>query len=131
IVGLAQTLPLVAVVVFSGALADRLDRRRLMILGDAIPALGIAALAGLAWGGDLALWQIWIVSGAVGLGRALFGPASGAYVADVVPAPLLVQANSLQQFVRPLAMTLIGPALGGLLVGSVGSGSAFAFDALS
>src|SRR5581483_6383253 len=56
---------------------------------------------------------------------------SGAYVADVVPAPLLVQANSLQQFVRPLAMTLIGPALGGLLVGSVGSGSAFAFDALS
>lgn len=131
VVGVAQTIPLVAFVLVSGALADRLDRRHLMIVGAAIPGLAIAALAGLAMSGVLVLWQVWLISAAVGLGRAFSGPASGAFVPDIVPAHLLVQANSLAQVVRPLAMTLVGPALGGVLIGAVGTGSCFAIDAAS
>lgn len=131
VVGIAQTLPLVALVLVSGALADRLDRRVLMIAGAALPGIAIGVLAGLAVGGALSLWHIWIVSAAVGAGRALAGPASGAFVPDIVPAGLLLEANSLAQLVRPLAMTLVGPALGGVLVAAIGTGSCFAVDAAS
>src|SRR5581483_10596853 len=113
------------------ALADRLDRRVLMIAGAALPGIAIGVLAGLAVGGALSLWHIWIVSAAVGAGRALAGPASGAFVPDIVPAGLLLEANSLAQLVRPLAMTLVGPALGGVLVAAIGTGSCFAVDAAS
>jgi len=129
IVGLAQVLPMVGFVLYSGALADRLDRRLLMIAGAALPGAGVGALAALALSGVLHLWEIWAISAVVGLGRAIWGPASGAVVPELVPAHMLVQANSLAQLVRPLAMTLVGPALGGVLIAAVGTGSAFAFDA--
>ena len=60
---------------------------------------------------------------------AFFGPAFDAVVPDVVPASLLTQANSLDQFVRPLALRLAGPAVGGLLIEGVGVGWAFALNA--
>jgi hypothetical protein len=52
-------------------------------------------------------------------------------VPDVLPASELAQANALDQFVRPVALRLAGPALGGLLIDAVGVGAAFAFDAAS
>lgn len=131
IVGLAQTAPLVAFVLVGGALADRLDRRKLLIVGSSIPGVAIAGLAVLAATGRLELWHVWAISGAVGLGRSISGPSSGAFVPQLVAPDLLVQANSLAQLVRPLAMTLVGPALGGLLVGAFGFATAFAFDAAS
>ncbi|HET7045095.1 MAG TPA: MFS transporter [Gaiellaceae bacterium] len=131
IVGVARVVPMVGFVLFSGALADRLDRRRLLIVGAALPGAAVAVLAALALSGGLQLWQIWAISAVVGLGRAISGPAAGAIVPELVPAHLLVRANSLEQLMRPLAMTLVGPALGGVLIAAVGTGSAFAFDAAS
>lgn len=131
VVGLARVVPMIVFVLFSGALADRLDRRRLLIVGAAVPGAAVAVLAALTLGGGLVLWQIWAISAVVGFGRAIAGPAGGAIVPELVPQPLLVQANSLSQLMRPLAATLIGPALGGVLVASVGAGAAFAFDAAS
>jgi len=131
VVGLARVVPMVGFVLFSGALADRLDRRRLLIVGAALPGVAVALLAALALGGRLELWHVWAISAVVGLGRAIAGPASGAIVPELVPANLLVQANSLGQLMRPLAMTLVGPALGGVLIAAAGPGSAFAVDAAS
>jgi DHA3 family tetracycline resistance protein-like MFS transporter len=131
VVGIAQTVPLAVFALLGGALADRFDRRLIMVAGSAIPGAAIAALAALAYANTLELWHVWVVSAAVGFGRAFFGPASGAYVPDIVPANLLVQANSLAQIVRPLASTLLGPAIGGLLVASVGTATCFAIDAAS
>jgi DHA3 family tetracycline resistance protein-like MFS transporter len=74
---------------------------------------------------------VWAISAAVGLGLSISGPSSGAFVPQLVAPDLLVQANSLGQLVRPLAMTLVGPALGGLLVGAFGFATAFALDAAS
>ena len=65
-----------------------------------------------------------------GAGDALFAPAFGAIVPDIVPAEQLVEANSLDQFVRPAAR-LVGPALGGALVAGVGAGYAFLFEAVT
>ena len=50
---------------------------------------------------------------------------------ELVPNDELPQANALDQFVRPTALRLLGPALGGLLVGFLGAGTAFALDAAS
>ena len=60
---------------------------------------------------------------------AFFGPAFDAVVPDVLPESLLPQANSLDQFVRPLALRLAGPAVGGFLIEGVGVGWAFALNA--
>jgi DHA3 family tetracycline resistance protein-like MFS transporter len=119
----------VVFVLVGGALADRVDRRKLLMVGAAIPGVAVGALAVLAAGGRLALWHVWALSVAVGLGRSIFGPASGAFVPQLVAPDLLVQANSLGMVMRPLAMTLAGPALGGFLVGSFGFATAFAVDA--
>ena len=131
IVGLAQTIPLVLFVLVGGALADRMDRRKLLIVGATIPGVAIGLLAVLAASGRIELWQIWVISAAVGVGRSISGPASGAFIPQLVAPDLLVQANSLGQLVRPLAMTLVGPAIGGVLVGAFGFATAFALDAAS
>lgn len=131
IVGLAQTIPLVVFVLIGGALADRLDRRKLLIAGAAIPGVAVGVLAALSASGRLELWHVWAISAVFGLGRSISGPASGAFIPQLVAPELLVQANSLGQIVRPLAMTLLGPALGGALVGTVGFAAAFALDAAS
>jgi Transmembrane secretion effector len=64
-----------------------------------------------------------------GTGQAVFQPSFNAIVPMIVPGDLLVEANSLGQFVRPIAMSLVGPVVGGLLIGAVGPGWAFGVDA--
>jgi MFS family permease len=64
-----------------------------------------------------------------GCGQAIFFPAFSSIVPQIVPDDLLVQANSLGQFVRPVAWTLLGPLFGGLLVAGFGAGWAFVLDA--
>jgi hypothetical protein len=59
----------------------------------------------------------------------VFNPAFTGIVRDVVPRDMLLEANSLEQFVRPLAVRLIGPAVGGVLIGVAGAGTAFLADA--
>ena len=128
-VGIAWSLPQVVLVLGSGVLSDRFDRRKLLITADVIRGLSIAALATLV---TLDLLQLWHVYGLVvlfGVGQSLYGPAHNSILPDLVPSDQLVQANSLAQFSRPFAMTLLGPALGGILVGTVGAGLAFYIDA--
>ncbi len=66
-----------------------------------------------------------------GAGTAFFDPSSDAIVPDLLPDAVLAQANSLDQFVRPIALRMVGPALGGILVQTIGAGGAFALDAAS
>jgi DHA3 family tetracycline resistance protein-like MFS transporter len=72
-----------------------------------------------------------VVVALYGVGTAFFTPAFEAIVPDIVPATDLAAANSLDQFVRPIALRLAGPALGGALVAGLGLGGAFALDAAS
>jgi len=130
-VGLAWTLPQVLLVLTSGTLSDRLDRRRLMIAGDVIRLIAISTVGVLSLKGELTIPLMVGLVAVYGVGQALFGPAFSAIIPSIVPPDLLVEANSLGQFVRPIAMTLIGPLLGGLLVGSVGAGWAFIADGVT
>lgn len=131
LVGLAWTLPLVLFVLIGGVFSDRYDRRWLMIGADLVRAVAIGLLGLFSVSGALELWHVVALIAFVGLGDAFFNPASTAIVPDLLPDEQLPQANALQGLLRPLAVRLIGPALGGLVVAGVGSGTAFLIDAAS
>lgn len=100
-----------------------------MIAADVIRALAIAAMAVLSVTGALALGSMIALVAVYGAATAFFGPAFDAIVPDLVPPERLTEANSLDQFVRPAALRLAGPALGGVLVTAAGTGWAFALNA--
>jgi MFS family permease len=131
LVGIAMTVPTIAFLLVGGALSDRFDRRRIMLAADLVRGFAVALVAVLSLAGALELWHMVLLVGVYGAGTAFFTPAFDAIVPDVLPAAELAQANSLDQFVRPLALRLAGPALGGVLIDVVGVGSAFAVDAAS
>ena len=94
-VGIAWSLPQVILLLITGVLSDRLDRRLLMIAGDVIRGIAIATIGIMSIGGTLTLtWLIGLVV-VYGAGQALFGPAFSSIVPQVVPEELLVQANAL------------------------------------
>ena len=128
-VGIAWSIPQMILLLFSGVLSDRLDRRHLMIAGDLTRGVAVAAIGALSIAGTLTMPKLLALVVVYGAGQAIFGPAFSSIVPTIVPDDLLVQANSLGQFVRPVTMTLIGPLLGGLLVASLGAGWAFVADA--
>jgi MFS family permease len=131
IVGIAETLPLVLFVLIGGVVSDRFDRRKVLIASDVIRGVAIAAVGVLSILDAIELWHIVALVSVYGTGDALFGPAFGSIVPDVVPQHLLVEANAIDQFMRPFAFRLVGPALGGLIIAAVGVGWAFVIDALT
>jgi DHA3 family tetracycline resistance protein-like MFS transporter len=131
LLGIAMTIPTIAFLLPAGILSDRLDRRSLMLGADSARAVVIAVLAALAATGRLTFWELVAIVAVYGAGTAFFTPAFEAVVPDIVPAAELPAANSLDQLVRPIALRLAGPALGGALVAAAGTGGAFAADAVS
>lgn len=129
LVGVAWTLPMVLFLLVGGVVSDRFDRRRVMITSDVIRLLAIGAIGTLSLGGGLELWHVMVFVAFYGIGDALFNPAFGAIVPDVVPSGLLVEANSLDHFVKPFALRLAGPALGGFAVYALAPGGALVLDA--
>jgi MFS family permease len=115
---------------FGGVLADRLERRRLMIGAD-LTRLGTQGLlAALLLTAHAQLWELVVLQVVRGSAVAVFRPASSGFVPQVVPAARLRQANSLLMLGRS-ASTVLGPALGGLLVVTIGAGWAIGLDAAS
>ena len=129
ILGIGMTIPTIACLVPAGVLSDRVDRRLVMLWSDVGRGLVIGALAVLTLTGVLTFWQLVVLVALYGVGTAFFTPAFDAIVPDLLPAADLPAANSLDQFVRPIALRLAGPALGGWLVAGFGAGAAFALDA--
>src|SRR5919112_1063063 len=128
-VGIAMTIPTIAFLLLGGAISDRMDRRRVMLAADVSRGLAVALLAVLSITGAVELWHVVAIVAVYGAGTAFFGPAFDAIVPDVLPTGQLAQANALDQFVRPIALRLVGPAAGGFLIDAVGVGPAFALDA--
>ena len=130
IVGIAMTVPTVVFLLLGGVLSDRHDRRLLMLWSDVVRAAAVACLAILVFADALRLWELVALVAVYGFGTAFFTPAFEAIVPDPLPAKDLAAANSLDQFVRPIALRLVGPLLGGWLV-AAGAGVAFTVDAAS
>ncbi|HSZ04775.1 MAG TPA: MFS transporter [Solirubrobacteraceae bacterium] len=131
LLGIAMTVPLIALLLFGGVVSDSHGRRKVMLSADLVRAALLALLAALAASGTLRLWQMMIIVAIYGGAQAFFDPASDAILPELVPDAQLGEANALEQVVRPLALRLAGPALGGVLVGVLGLGAAFLADSLT
>jgi DHA3 family tetracycline resistance protein-like MFS transporter len=131
VVWVAWTLPSVIFLLIGGALADRYDRRWLMVGADIMRALAIGAMGILSITGVLEIWHIAVLIIFVGIGDAFFNPASSAIVPDLVDEADLPQANALRATLTPLVVRMIGPALAGFVIAAVGSGWAFVVDGAS
>lgn len=125
----ALTVPQIVLVLFGGVVSDRFERRRLMLAADVVRGVSLAVLAWLSITGALALWHMVVFAVLYGAASAFFMPAFEALVPHLVPKAHLTEANALDQFVRPAMLWLLGPALGGVIIGTWGTGWAFALDA--
>ena len=114
----------------AGALADTLDRRRFLIGAQLWTFAAAAGLALLTYAGKIDAAGLIAFTFAIGLGTAMYQPAWGATVPEVVPRRDLVQAIALNGIGFNLARAL-GPALGGVLLLFGGPSLAFALFALS
>lgn len=128
LVGIAMTVPTIAFLLVGGVASDRLERRWLLVGADLLRALAVALLAGLAIGGQLQLWHVVVLAAFYGTGSAFHAPAFDALVPELLAGERLTQANALDQLIRPLALRLAGPALGGLIVGIAGAAGVFLLD---
>ena len=130
LVGIAWSLPQLVLILAAGALSDRMDRRHLMIAGDLLRLVSILAIGLLTLAHEITIPRLVILVLFYGSGQALFMPAFSSIIPSIVSEDVLVEANSVGQVMRPLAMTIIGPLIGGLLL-VLGTGWAFVFDAVT
>jgi MFS family permease len=130
-VGVALSLPQVAMLLIGGAVSDRWRCRSILIWADSARALAVGVLAALTASGGLHLWELYVAAGTLGVAAAFAAPAFDALVPQLIPVDQLHQANAIEQFVRPATIQLAGPAFGGLAVATIGSVGALAFDAVT
>jgi MFS family permease len=116
LVGLAQFLPSLLLVLATGAVADRYSRRIIMGLALLGEALCACALLAFTWRGIGQVWPIFAVLGGLGTARAFFGPATQALVPNLVPPEHLSNAIAWNSSSWQIA-AIVGPVAGGLLYG--------------
>ncbi|MBA3728218.1 MAG: MFS transporter [Actinobacteria bacterium] len=119
LIGLAQIVPLVAVGIGTGPLADRVDRRRLIVLSELGLALtSLLLLAGALWGRP-PLWYLYVLAGAQAGLSGISGPARSASIPNLVAREQLPAAMALTQVLFNTSM-IVGPALAGLILARYG-----------
>jgi MFS family permease len=126
----ATTLPIMIFSLAAGALADSLDRRRVMLIAQTLMMVVSMGLAVFALSGLLSPWLLLAFTFVIGCGTALHNPSWQASMGDVVPREEIPAAVTLNSMAFNL-MRSVGPALGGLIVATAGAAVAFALNAVS
>ena len=127
---LVQTLPVTAFALVGGAIADRVDLRRMVIACESVLMLIAAVLAVLALADVIEAWQLYALGFVQGIALALDAPARHTLVFRIVGRDDLPNAVGLSSGLGTTAR-IIGPALGGIVVATAGAGVAFAANAVS
>jgi MFS family permease len=124
----AYNLPYGVVSFVGGPLADRLDRRRIMIVTNVV--MGVLALGFFLARSSSTLWLVYALAAGISAVSALFEPAASAAVPNLVDPEDLAAANVLNGSAWG-TMLAVGAGLGGIIVGAFGNDVGYAFDALS
>ena len=125
-----QFAPVLILGAWAGLVADRSDKRRLLFVVQVGAMAQSFVLAGLAFMDEPPLAAIYVVAAFGGLCMAFDNPARRAFVVEMVPEDMVHNAVSLNSAMMT-SSRVIGPALGGLLITTVGYGWAFALDGFS
>jgi MFS family permease len=126
----STTLPILLVGVFAGAIADNLDRRKVMLMAQSIMLVASAVLSALAFMGKVTPWTLLSLTTLIGVGTAMNAPAWQASVRVQVGQTDLPQAISLNTIAFNLARS-VGPAIGGLLIAATGVAAGFTVNTMS
>jgi len=130
LIGLAELIPLVALSLIGGALADRGDRRRLLMLSQAAMLVCSLLLALGAIAGSPPTAALFVLAGLAAAASAVDRPARSAMLPNVVGPERLRAAISFNYGLFQLTM-VVGPALAGIIIGTLGLRAAYGLDAAS
>jgi hypothetical protein len=111
----AASLPRLAILLFGGTLADRINPRLLAAASDLGRALAVASTLAVALTVHLRIWQLLVVGVTVGALDGFFMPAIGAIPALIAPAPLMSRVGALRAVVQRVALLVAGPIAGTLI----------------
>lgn len=130
IVTALQFIPAMLLSAWAGLLADRVNRRKLLIATQS--ALGVLAMAlgALVLSGNVELWHVYVFAGLLGTVTAIDGPARQTFVAELVPIENLPNAVGLNS-ASFNAARLVGPGVAGVLIAVVGTGWVFIINGVS
>lgn len=125
-----QFAPALAFSAWAGALADRMDRRKLLYITQGSQGVLAAVLGALVLSGVAELWHVYVLALLLGIASAFDAPVRQVYVAELVPRERLANAVGLNSATFNTAR-LIGPGVAGLLIAAVGTGWVFIINAVS
>ena len=129
-IGLARILPVVVFSVVGGAVADTFNRRLILFVTQLLQTLIAAAFAVLTFSGHISIWTIYVLTALQASAMAFDLPARQAMVPNLVPARDLPSAFSMSSIAFN-AGAIAGPALGGIVIASLGQAYTYVFNALS
>ena len=124
------TLPIMLLSLVAGAMADSLDRRKVMLGAQFFMLCVSVGLSVCAWSGVITPWLLLMFTFLIGCGAAFNAPAWQASVGDMVPRTHLAGAVALNSMGFNIARS-VGPAIGGAIVAAAGAAAAFAINAAS
>jgi MFS family permease len=125
-----QTLPVLLLGPYGGVIADRVDKRRLMMILQSAMGVQALILGVLTVTGEVQYWQIAVLAVVLGLNNCFENPARQAFVLEMVGPDHLHNAVSLNS-VMVNAARAVGPAVAGLLIATVGIGICFLLNSVS
>jgi MFS family permease len=129
VIGL-QTLPVLLLGPYGGVIADRVDKRRLMIALQSAMGVQALILGVLTVTGEVQYWQIGVLAALLGLNNAFENPARQSFMLEMVGPEHLRNAVSLNSVMANTAR-VVGPAIAGILIATVGTGVCFLVNAAS
>jgi len=129
-IGLARILPVIVFSLIGGAVADVVDRRRVMFITQSVMALVAVALGWFTATGRITVWHIYALTAIQAVAMAFDLPSRQSLVPNLVPVRDLPNAFSLQSIAFQ-AGSIIGPALSGLIIGYLGQAEVYYLNALS
>ncbi len=130
IVTAIQFTPVLFFSLHGGALADRFNKRKLLIGTNALGAFSALMLGALVMSEHIALWHVFVLAGVLGISTAIDAPVRQAFAAEIVGHNDLPNAVSLNS-ANFNAGRLIGPAISGLLIAAFGTGPSFIVNGAS
>src|SRR5512145_1303655 len=130
LIGALQFGPILLFSFVSGAISDRVRKRRLLLGTQAALMLQALTLAVLVWSGHVQFWHVAVLAGLYGLATTLDMPSRQSFIAHLVPRGDLMNAIALNSAVFNGAR-VVGPAAAGLLVARYGTAVAFLLNGLS
>jgi MFS family permease len=125
-----QFTPILLFGTWGGLIADRVDKRKLLMLTQSAAGVVALVLAGLTLGGAVQLWMVYVLAFSLGMVNVFDNPARQSFVTEMVGKDQISNAVGLNSAVFTLAR-VIGPAVAGVLIALVGTGWCFLYNGVS